>query len=68
MLRDKEKFKYLFIDKVQTMYGIGMEESSDVEKYIALSSMIKDHIYRNWVYTNKKYDEVNAKQMYYFSI
>lgn len=68
MLRDKEKFKYLFIDKVQTMYGIGMEESSDVEKYIALSSMVKDLIYRNWVYTNKKYDEINAKQMYYFSI
>lgn len=68
MLRDKEKFKYLFIDRIQTMYGIDIEESTDVEQYIALSSLIKDHIYRDWVYTQKNYDEVDAKQMYYFSI
>ena len=68
MLRDKEKFKYLFIDRIQTMYGISIEESSDVEQYVALSSLIKDHIYRDWVYTQKNYDEVDAKQMYYFSI
>lgn len=68
MLRDKDKFKYLFVDRIQTMYGIDLEESTDVEQYIALSSLIKDHIYRDWVYTQKNYDEVDAKQMYYFSI
>lgn len=68
MLRDKEKFKYSFIDRIETMYGISIENSTDVERYIALSSLIKDHIYRNWVYTQKTYDEVDAKQMYYFSI
>lgn len=50
------------------MYGISLEESTDIEKYIALSSLIKDHIYRNWVHTHQKYDDINAKQMYYFSI
>ena len=50
------------------MYGISLEESTDVEKYIALSSLIKDHIYRNWVHTHQKYDDINVKQMYYFSI
>lgn len=68
MLRDKEKFKYLFIDRIETMYGISMEESTNVEKYIALSSLVKDHIYRNWVNTQKRYNDANAKEMYYFSI
>ncbi len=68
MLRDAEEFKYLFKDRIKTMYGISLEESTDVEQYVALSSLIKDYIYRNWVYTQKKYDEVDAKQMYYFSI
>ncbi len=68
MLRDKEKFKYLFVDRIQTMYGISLDDSTDVERYIALSALIKDHIYRNWVYTNERYDEVDTKQMYYFSI
>ena len=68
MLRDKEKFKYLFIDRIETMYGISMEESTDVEKYIALSSLVKDHIYRNWVNTQKRFNEADSKEMYYFSI
>ncbi len=68
MLRDKEKFKYLFIDRIETMYGISMEESTDIEKYIALSSLVKDHIYRNWVNTQKRYNDADAKEMYYFSI
>ena len=68
MLRDKDNFKYHFKDRIQTMYGVSLEDSTDVEKYIALSSLVKDHIYRNWVYTNQKYDEAKAKEMYYFSI
>ena len=62
MLRDAEEFKYLFKDRIKTMYGISLEESTDVEQYVAPSSLIKDYIYRNWVYTQKKYDEVDAKQ------
>lgn len=68
MLRDKDNFKYHFKDRVQTMYGVSLDDSTDVEKYIALSSLVKDHIYRNWVYTNQKYDDAKAKEMYYFSI
>ncbi|AFS77674.1 glycogen/starch/alpha-glucan phosphorylase GlgP [Gottschalkia acidurici 9a] len=68
MLRSKEKFKEIFVDRIETIYGISLEESSDLEQYTALSSMIKDYIHRNWVQTHKRYNDAKAKQVYYLSI
>lgn len=68
LISNKEDVKSLFKDRVETMYGISAEEASPVESYIAISSVVKDYIYRNWVKTNKLYDKENMKQAYYFSI
>lgn len=67
-MKTKEDIKNLFLDKVQTKYGISLEDTTRLEKYVALSSAVKDYIYRKWVKTNKRYNELESKQAYYFSI
>ncbi|KNF07926.1 glycogen/starch/alpha-glucan phosphorylase GlgP [Gottschalkia purinilytica] len=68
MLKDKEKFKEMFLDRIQTIYGVTIEEASVTDKYMALSSLIRDYIYRNWVHTHREYDKKAERQVYYFSV
>ncbi len=68
MLMDKNEFKVLFINNLQTMFGKGLEEASLNNKYIALTRVIRDSISRNWMETNRQYNEKGVKQVYYFSM
>jgi len=68
MLMDKEKFKAVFINKLNTMLGQGIEESTPKDQYAALCRVIRDFISSNWVQTNKQYTANQEKQIYYFSM
>jgi starch phosphorylase len=68
MLKDKNNFKKAFVQKLQSMFGKGIEEASVTEKYMALSRVIRDYISYNWVQTNRQYTDDGEKQMYYFSM
>ena len=68
MLIDKEELKKLFVNKVQTMFGKGLEEASINNKYMALSRVIRDMISIKWLATNKYYNQSGEKQVYYFSM
>lgn len=64
----KTKFKEAFIEKLQTMVGKGLSESSTFDKYVALSYVVRDQISREWLATNRLYKTKNEKQVYYFSM
>lgn len=64
----KEKFKMDFIKKLEYERANRIDEASDLDKYYALASLIRDYIYENWVETNKKYVKNKEKQVYYFSM
>ena len=68
MLSDKEAFKAAFINKLQTMCGKSMDEACMNDNYVALASVVRDCISRNWIQTNKQYRDQGEKQVYYFSI
>lgn len=68
MLINKEELKKLFVNKVQTMFGKGLEEASTNNKYMALSRVIRDMVSKNWLDTNKRYTKTGEKQVYYFSM
>jgi len=68
MLMDKDEFKAIFVNNLQTMFGKGIEEASINNKYMALSRVIRDCISKNWMETNKQYSETGVKQVYYFSM
>jgi starch phosphorylase len=68
MLMDKDEFKVVFVNKLRTMFGKGLEEASITNKYMALSRVIRDCTSQNWIETNRQYTENGDKQVYYFSM
>jgi len=68
MFSDKESFKEVFLEKLQTLFGKSLDEASDTDRYLAVASMVRDHISGKWVRTNAEYLAKGAKQVYYFSL
>ncbi|AIF53923.1 glycogen/starch/alpha-glucan phosphorylase [Pelosinus sp. UFO1] len=68
MLMDKDEFKVVFVNKLRTMFGKGLEEASITNKYMALSRVIRDCTSQNWIETNRQYTANGDKQVYYFSM
>lgn len=64
----KEKFKAIFMHKLQTMHGKSLDEATLHDKHTALGGFIRDYISQNWIQTNRKYSESAVKQVYYFSM
>ncbi|WP_371365364.1 Glycogen phosphorylase [Sporomusa rhizae] len=68
MLKSKQEFKEAFINKLQTLFGQSLDESSIADKYVALSTMIKEEISKLWYQSNRQYRVSKEKQVYYFSM
>lgn len=68
MFTSKEKFKKAFIEKVQTLFGQSLDESSTADKYVALSTLIREIISKRWYQSNQQYRLSKEKQVYYFSM
>lgn len=63
-----EKLKELFLEKLNSQEGRSLEEASETDKYHALGGVIRDHINRKLVQTNREYRSQGVKQAYYFSM
>ncbi len=68
MFTDKERFKAAFLEKLETMHGKSIDETTDMDKYLTLGTMIREYISRNWIATNSRYKKEGQKQVYYFSM
>ena len=67
---DKEIFSLLFLDKLEVLRGLTLEDASTDDCYIALSTLIRDQIMKQWIRsgaTTYKQKE-KKKQVYYFSL
>lgn len=64
----KERFKAHFLDRLNSLHGKTLAESSDWEKYSALASVVRDYISKEWISTKQLYADNQVKQVYYFSI
>jgi len=68
-LLDKGIFSTLFIDKLESVRGISVDEASLEDCYIALSSLIRDQIMKLWTQSSANtYKKEKKKQVYYFSL
>lgn len=67
-IRNKERFKKLYQEKFAYIHGKNVQEGTTLERYQALAYLIRDEQAKNWIATNKRYDEPGQKQVYYFSI
>lgn len=64
----KEEFKQLFISKIEATQGVAIEETTIKEQYYALSEVLKDQIYKNWIKSRENYEKFGDKLVFYFSI
>ena len=59
----------LFLDKLEVLRGISIEDATNDDCYIALSSLIRDQIMKQWTKSNTLINkEEKKKQIYYFSL
>ena len=59
--RDYEK-KFLELNSKE------LNEGTNLQKYEALGILVRDYIARAWIDTNKRYNSLSEKQVYYFSM
>lgn len=63
-----EKFREDYLKKLATKSGKPIEETSNWDKYHALSSLTREYITKEWIETNERYNDRDVKQVYYFSM
>ena len=66
---DAEIFSMLFLDKLEVVRGLTIEDATVDDCYIALSSLIRDQIMKQWTKSGARtYKQDKKKQVYYFSL
>ncbi|MBE6118766.1 MAG: glycogen/starch/alpha-glucan phosphorylase, partial [Erysipelotrichaceae bacterium] len=68
MFSDKTTFKEEYTEKIVSTYGRSVEETSAIERYLALGEMIRAYATENWYRTQMALREQQTKMVYYFSL
>lgn len=66
IFENASKFKKAFIEQVEKTYALDFKESSSYQQYVALGTLLKEHISLDWKETKKI--EADQRQVYYFSM
>ena len=66
VFKDAITFKKAFIEQVEKTYAIDFKDSSSYQQYVALGTLLKEHIADDWKETKKI--EADKRQVYYFSM
>ena len=71
-MADAFKNKKVFVDAFKTkasdMFGHDFEDTTTIEKYLTLGTMVKDAASNNWRDTKNAIRKNQTKQLYYFSM
>lgn len=65
---DKQTFMKEFVQTLATNSSKALDEASSIDFYNTLGTMIRSHVSKNWISTNKQYNQSGEKQVYYFSM
>jgi len=68
IFKDKKTFKEMFLETLGALYGKDLDESSDVERYTCLITLIKAKELRDLRATDKECKKEDKKEVYYFSL
>nr|MBA5588094.1 glycogen/starch/alpha-glucan phosphorylase [Anaerobacillus isosaccharinicus]QOY38608.1 glycogen/starch/alpha-glucan phosphorylase [Anaerobacillus isosaccharinicus] len=68
MFADKQTFMKEFVQTLATNSSKALDEASSIDFYNTLGTMIRSHVSKNWISTNKQYNQSGEKQVYYFSM
>lgn len=59
-------FEQAFVTQLENTYAIDFKDSNAYQQYVALGTLLKEHISTDWKNTNKI--EADKRQVYYFSM
>ncbi len=68
MTISKDTIKKDFEQKLCSLYSVSVKESSKLQQYNAIGSVIRDYISKDWKNTREQYAQSGAKKVYYFSL
>ena len=68
MFQNKHEFKRDFIQRIEETYGRSIAQSHKTERYMVLGEMVRDYASLHWKANKERIADVQAKQMYYFSM
>ncbi|MFN7250520.1 MAG: glycogen/starch/alpha-glucan phosphorylase [Anaerobacillus sp.] len=68
LFTDKQTFIKEFIKTLANNSSKALDEASSRDLYNTLGLMIRKHVSKNWIDTNKQYKQNGEKQVYYFSM
>ncbi len=66
VFKDKNTFIEHFKNEIEAIYAIQFEKSNSYQQYVALGSLLKQYISKDWIETKNKEHEM--RQVYYFSM
>lgn len=66
VFKNAETFKSAWIEQVEKTYAIDFKDSNSYQQYVALGTLLKEHIANDWKETHKI--EADKRQVYYFSM
>ena len=59
-------FEKAFVEQLEHTYAVDFDKTSAYQQYVALGTLLKEHIAQDWNNTNKI--EADKRQVYYFSM
>ena len=65
---EKAAFKTAVKENVKTLYRKTIDEATPQQLFQAVSYAVKDVIIDDWIETQKRYDETDAKTVYYTAV
>ena len=65
MVLDKERFKQDFEHKLMLMHRKGMDTANETEKYLALGTLLRDYMSKEWYETDRRNHEENDRYIEY---
>ena len=65
---DKEAIKKSIIDNVKNQFRKTIDEATPQQVYQAVAYAVKDVIIDNWIATQKTFDDLKVKKVYYLSM
>jgi starch phosphorylase len=61
-------FKEAFIERLGSTFGKSLSQTTSYDRYVALASIVRDVVLKNWITSRQKISEQSTRQVYYFSM
>ena len=66
IFKDAKTFEKAFVEQLENTYAVDFKDTNPYQQYVALGTLLKEHIAKDWKETNKI--EADKRQVYYFSM